>query len=202
VKAWLLLLLALPVCALAAEADPDTPSDEAHLSWDAPVKNVNDSDLPQCPPEHVEGTVVTPHCLDGFILYWGAAPRDYTSSLKFQDQAQRDYIFTGPLAEYFFALTAYDSSGNESAYSGEVSKTLTEPAGPLPPVIIPAETAAFTIKMQPDVFLLFNVGTVPGGTECFLDRNAPTGYGVVPFDAVVWTDPLGPRPIAVVALCE
>jgi hypothetical protein len=205
VKAWAaLFILACPAWVLAAEAFPDTPSDEAHLSWDAPVKNVDDSDLPQCPPDHVEGTDTDPDCLDGFILYWGTAPRDYTSSLKFEDQAQRDFLFADqPLdVEYFFALTAYDSGTDESALSGEVSKLLTEPAGPLPPVIIPAETAAFTVKMQPDVFLLFNVGTVPAGTECFLDRGAPLGYGVVPFVDVVWTDPLGPRPIAVVALCE
>jgi hypothetical protein len=127
----------------------------------------------------------------------------YDQKLTLEDQAQRDLIISGQTpGEYFFAMTAYDSAGNVSAFSGEVSKTLADPVGPLPPVIIPSETAAFTIKMQPDVFLLFNVGVVPGGTECFLDRNAPTGYGVVPFEAVVWTDPLGPRPIAVVALCE
>ncbi len=201
-KLWTaLLLLAFPVSALAAEVV--VPVDEAHLSWDAPIENVNGSDLPQCPSDHVEGTLTAPTCLDGFNMHWGLTPRVYTDMLILQDQAQRDLIIAGqPPGEYFFAMTAYDSAGNVSAFSGEVSKVLTDPVGPLPPIIIPAETAAFTLKMQPDAFLLFNVGIVPAGTECFLDRNAPTGYGVVPFDAVVWTDPLGPRPIAVVALCE
>jgi hypothetical protein len=199
-----LFALCLANSAYAAEADPDTPTDEAHLRWDAPVKNVDDTDLPQCPSDHVEGTPTTPNCLDGFILYWGIAPRDYMANLKLEDQAQRDLIFANqPLdVEYFFALTAYNSSGDESAFSGEVSKTLTEPVGPLPPVVLPVESAVFTVKMQPDTFLLFNVGIVPAGTECFLDRDAPAGYGVVPFVDVVWTDPAGPRPVAVVARCE
>jgi hypothetical protein len=200
---WISALLLLGLDAYAAEADPDTPTDEAHLSWDAPVKNVDGTDLPQCPADHVEGTLTTPNCLDGFIVHWGLGSRDYMANLKLEDQAQRDLVFANqPLDTYFFTLTAYDSAGDISAYSNEVSKTLTEPVGPLPPVILPAESAVFTVKMQPDQFLLFNVGIVPAGTECFPDRNAPTGYGVVPFDDVIWTDPAGPRPVAVVSRCE
>ena len=182
----------------------EVPVDEAHLQWEAPVQNVDGSTLPQCPPDHVEGTLTDPKCLDGFVAYWGTSAGNYTQELQVTDQAQRDLIIPESPGTYFFVMTAYNSGGDESAYSGEVSKDISSPIVPLPPLpsFVPQESAVFTVKMQPDIFLLFHVGIVPAETECYLDRGAPAGYGVVPFDAVVWTDPDGPRPIAVVARCE
>lgn len=197
-----LFALWLANSAYAAEAD-DTPTDEAHLKWDAPVKNVDDTDLPECPSDHVEGTPTTPKCLDGFIFYWGLGTRDYMANLKIEDQAQRALIFADqPLDTYFFAMTAYNSGGDESAFSGEVSKTLTEPVGPLPPSFVqPGDTMVFTVVKQTDRFVLLAIGTVPTGTECDPSQSV-NGHHAVPVALVVWTDPAGSRPIVVVAKCN
>ena len=175
------------------------------LTWDIPVLYVNGADLPRCVDVAPEIT----KCLDQFHIYHGMEVEISEGVMGYEldqlavvDETVQGFevVETVP-GKWFYALTAVDREGAESVESNHVSKVLTNEI-PLPPVIIPQEEAVFTVKMQPNVFLLFNVGIVPAGTECFLDRGAPAGYGVVPNDEVVWTDPLGPRPIAVVALCS
>ncbi len=188
------------------------------LTWEIPVEYVlkagqtTPDPLPRCVDVEGQDPPVT-KCLDQINIFHGmeveldpeGAPgvMGYVlDQIAVVDETLQEFevVETVP-GKWFYAVTAVDREGSESAESGHVSKVLTDDV-PLPPVIIPQEGAVFTVKMQPDVFLLFNVGIVPAGTECFLDRGAPTGYGVVPNDEVVWTDPLGPKPIAVVALCE
>jgi len=64
----------------------------------------------------------------GYRIYYGTMSGSYT-------QARGSGINTGSATRftvtglqggrtYYFAVTAYDSAGNESAYSAEVSKTL------------------------------------------------------------------------------
>ena len=101
----------------------------------------------------------------------------------------------------FFAMTAYDSSLDESAFSNEVSKVVVAPTGPMPPVVLEDETVVFTVVKQPNRFLLLSVGTVPAGTVCDAN-NSTNGHWSVPVEAVVWTDPAGSRPIVVVAKCD
>lgn len=203
-KQTLLIFAALSALWLAPNLyAAEVGDDEALLRWEPPTQNVDGSDLPECPPGHVEGDPTDPDCLDGFVAHYGTESRNYTETITIEDQAQRELLLqTLPPATYFFAMTAYDSGGDVSAYSGEVSKTIVDSSPPVPPVTLPSESEVFTVKMQPDVFLLFNIGIVPAGTLCWLDRGAPAGYGVVPFDEVVWTDPNGPRPVAVVARCD
>lgn len=177
----------------------------ATLSWDAPVEMINGEPLPRC--VDVDPSVVK--CLDEFRVFHGMEVEisEGVMGYELEQLAVVDETVLGFEAvetvpgTWFYAVTAVTRESLESAESNHVAKVLTDDE-PLPPVIIPQEEAVFTVKMQPDVFLLFNVGIVPAGTECFLDRGAPAGYGVVPNDEVVWTDPLGPRPIAVVALCS
>ena len=175
------------------------------LSWDIPILYVNGDPLPRC----VDVDPSVTKCLDQFNIFHGMEVEISPGVMGYEltqlavvDETVQGFeaVETVP-GKWFYALTAVDREGAESVESNHVAKVLTDDV-PLPPVIIPQEEAVFTVKMQPDVFLLFNVGIVPAGTECFLDRGAPTGYGVVPNDEVVWTDPLGPKPIAVVALCE
>lgn len=170
----------------------------AVLSWDAPTENVDGTPLPKC-VDVAEGV----DCLDGYTIYYGTAPRVYDQpTIPLDETADTHEVAPSTVGTYFFAITAIDDEGNESAFSNEVSKEIIESLEPLPPVLLLQEEAVFTVKMQPDVFLLFNVGTVPAGTLCDLNSGAPRGYGVVPNAEVVWTSPTGPRPIAVVARCD
>lgn len=62
--------------------------------------------------------------LAGYKLYWGTSPGNYDSSVTLG--AVTSHKITG-LTEhltYFFALSAYDTSGNESGKSAEASKTI------------------------------------------------------------------------------
>jgi len=85
--------------------------------------------------------------LAGYKIYYGTASRNYTAS---QDQGlpptQQDGYVHGqvdgldPGATYYFAATAYNSDGAESAYSEEVVYTV--PLGPRPQ----ASDAQYTVS--------------------------------------------------------
>lgn len=94
-----------------------TNAGEATLSWTAPTTNV-------------DGTPLTD--LGGYKTYWGTASRNYSNNKDVGNVTT--YKITG-LSEgkWYFAVTAYDSSGNESAYSNEPTKVIkippSEPTG-------------------------------------------------------------------------
>jgi len=80
----------------------------AALSWTAPTQNVDGSALTN---------------LSGYKVYWGSSPRTYSSSASVSGGAT---TFTTNLAPgtWYFAVTAVDSTGAESAKSNELSKTV------------------------------------------------------------------------------
>ena len=80
----------------------------AALSWTAPTQNVDGSALTN---------------LSGYKVYWGSSPRTYSSSASVSGGAT---TFTTNLAPgtWYFAVTAVDSAGGESAKTNEVSKTV------------------------------------------------------------------------------
>jgi hypothetical protein len=102
----MLLLLSVSVSAL------DT---SAKLTWDPPTTNV-------------DGTPCTD--LAGYKAYVGLAPRSYTQTIDVGNATT--YSITNlPEGTYYFAVTAYDTAGNESDYSNEVSKKISvEPSAP------------------------------------------------------------------------
>ena len=82
---------------------------EATLSWDAPTTNV-------------DGTPLTD--LAGYRIYWGPVSGVYIKP-PVDVKNVLTYKVTG-LSEglTYFVVTAYDTSGNESCYSNEVSKKI------------------------------------------------------------------------------
>jgi hypothetical protein len=92
-----------------------TATGAATLSWTIPTLNEDDSPL--------DGD------LAGFRIYYSMAAGDYTES-RFKDIATPG-LATGMVenlspATWFFVVTAYDFSGNESAFSNEASKMIDE----------------------------------------------------------------------------
>lgn len=77
--------------------------------------------------------------LAGYRPYWGQAPGNYTNQA--QVGLQTNYTVSG-LTEgtWYFALSAFDTSGNESVKSIEVAVVI--PPGPPPPPPPPIETGA------------------------------------------------------------
>src|SRR6266849_8433835 len=85
---------------------PPPPSNSASLAWDA----------------------VTAPNLGGYRVYFGTAPGTYLQSLGQGISVGNvtAYTLTGLASgtQYYFAVTAFDTLGVESAYSNEVSKNI------------------------------------------------------------------------------
>ncbi len=85
------------------------------LSWDPPTTNA-------------DGTPLTD--LAGYKVYYGNASGNYTSNLDVGNVTT--YTVTGlQPGTYYFAVTAYDTSGNESDFSNEVSTTISGNQAPV-----------------------------------------------------------------------
>lgn len=79
----------------------------AKLAWDAPTTNA-------------DGTILTD--LAGYNIYYGTTSRGYINVI---DVGNVTNYTIGNLSwdiVYYFTVTAYDTSGNESEFSNEVSK--------------------------------------------------------------------------------
>src|SRR3989344_8270826 len=89
---------------------------QAVLSWDPPTTNTDGSWLTD---------------LGGYRLYYGTASGNYGSVIDAGNVIT--HTVTGLSGgTYYFAVTAYDTSGNESGFSNEVSKTFTSVTIPAP----------------------------------------------------------------------
>ncbi len=113
------------------------------LTWDAPTTNA-------------DGTPLTD--LAGYKVYYGTSSRDYTKTIDVGNTTT--YQITGLSGgTYYFAVTAYDTSGNESDYSEEVSKSFIQ-ENQLPTVSLTANPS---------------VGVAPLGVELYASANDPDG---------------------------
>ena len=74
------------------------------------------------PTENVDGTPLTD--LAGYRILYGERSRSYTRQLQVSSESasQQDVVLAS--GTYYFAMTALDREGNESAYSNEVVKIL------------------------------------------------------------------------------
>jgi len=83
----------------------------AELSWVIPTERVDDTPLLN---------------LAGFTLYYGIAPGLYTEEIVVDNPSINTYLIQNLDSDstFYFAMTAYDANGIESAFSNEVSKTI------------------------------------------------------------------------------
>ncbi len=79
----------------------------------------------------------------GYKVYYGTAPRNqaaYANSVGVTGRTTTSAVLTLGAGTYYFAVTASDTAGNESAYSTEVSATvpaIQPPGKPGKPVLVP-----------------------------------------------------------------
>src|SRR5262249_32768130 len=81
----------------------------AALSWTAPTQNTDGSALTN---------------LAGYKVYWGPSSRNYTQNASVNGASATSFTASLTPGTWFFATTAFDSTGAESAKSNEVSKTV------------------------------------------------------------------------------
>jgi len=79
--------------------------------------------------------------LGGYRIYYGTQSRHYGPYIPV-DKAVSEYTLNGLVdgRTYYFALTAVDTSGNESGFSAEVSKTIVSGSTDIP-IPLPASGA-------------------------------------------------------------
>ncbi|RJQ18918.1 MAG: PKD domain-containing protein [Nitrospiraceae bacterium] len=87
----------------------------ANLSWGEPTTNVDETPLTD---------------LFGYKIYYGTTSGTYSYNIDIGNVTSYEVTDLTDGTIYYFAVTAYDTSGNESGYSGEVSKTLPLPSSP------------------------------------------------------------------------
>lgn len=99
----------------------------AMLSWNPPTQNMDGSTL---------------NDLAGYKIYWGTSSGAYTNSIDVSrcvgcpapNGTEIEFECVSgfsPDTVYFFAATAYDTSGNESPFSNEVTKLMPAASVPL-----------------------------------------------------------------------
>jgi len=93
---------------VGGSSNPTNATGSVSLAWNAPTTSV-------------DGTMATD--LVGFKVYYGTASKTYTHIIDVKNVPSCT-INALPPATYYFAITAYDSSGIESDYSTELSKTI------------------------------------------------------------------------------
>ncbi|MCB1686425.1 MAG: hypothetical protein R3E82_01290 [Pseudomonadales bacterium] len=81
---------------------------QVSLNWVAPAQNVDGSPL---------------NDLAGFRIYYGISSRAYTDVVDISNPNATSFVLQQVQGDYYFAMTALDGDGNESAYSNEVRKT-------------------------------------------------------------------------------
>jgi len=121
----------------------------------------------------------------GYNLYYGVASRTYTNEISVGDATS--VTVTGLVAgtTYFFAVTAYDSAGLESAYSDEISYTvpLSNP-DPAVALISPADDATFiapaainlVADVVPNAHAIIEVDFYNGGALLAQVATAPYSF--------------------------
>ncbi len=107
-KPIILLLIIILIPIIGCSSFHGVKEDKQHdklttLTWDAPATNVNK--------------------IDGYKVYYGTSSRIYTQSIDVGNVTTYT-IENLPSGTWYFAVTAYDISGNESIYSVEVSKKI------------------------------------------------------------------------------
>jgi hypothetical protein len=84
------------------------PQSNVTLSW-------------QAPSENADGTPLTD--LRGFKVHYGAASRIYSATIDVPNGGLTTYVVDNLKAgKYYFAVTAYNSSGEESSLSPEIAQ--------------------------------------------------------------------------------
>lgn len=76
----------------------------------------------QAPSENVDGTPLSD--LAGYRIYYGSDSRNYSDEVAIDGSGITSQDVLLASGSYYFAMTALDADGNESAYSNEVVKTV------------------------------------------------------------------------------
>ena len=98
-------VVSLPTFTITVASTAST-SNTVTLSWDAPTENADGSALTD---------------LKGYKVHYGSESKSYSDVIQVANPGLTTYVVQNlPSGTYYFAVTAYNTSGKESSLSGEV----------------------------------------------------------------------------------
>ena len=114
--------------------------------------------------------------LSGYKIYYGTQPHNYQDVLDVRKVTsfRIDNLTAGPT--YYFAVTAYDLSGNESGFSAEVSATIPDPN---PNPNNPPQLVSVTIKGETQVDAIFSEALEKASAETISNYSISDGIQVL-----------------------
>lgn len=116
---FVMMLFVLGMLQACTKSEADIGLHNVRLTWDAPQFSV-------------DGTPCTD--LAGYRVHIGTQPGGPYGNVYDTGSTETFYDISLPDGYYCFVVTAYDSSGNESAYSNEICKRfMPEPPDDIPP---------------------------------------------------------------------
>ena len=188
IGAWVVLIAMALFSPYKADAAPVT------VTWTNATLNEDGSTIPATGDLSLASTTVEyAACIAGAL----SEPQIPTIVLMPAEELVVDIVTPG---DWCF-VARHTTVGNVDSADSNISVKTIAPPVPMPPASLTViDLVAYTIVKQPDRFLLVAVGTVPADTVCDPNQSA-NGHYVVPNDAVIWTDPNGPRPVVIVAKC-
>lgn len=149
------------------------------------------------PTQRTDGSALTN--LASYRIYYGTSAASLTQTASVTNPGLVTYTIQNLApGTWYFAMTALDAGGLESARTNVVSKVILQ-APPNPPGnLTVAALLVYQVSGVPNKFQLAAVGTVPAGTVCDPTQSV-NGYYAVPREAVIWYGNVRPR--VVVAHC-
>jgi len=111
--------------------------------------------------------------LAGYKVYWGKSSRSYSDVVDVKNVTSYRVGGLSQGVEYFFAVTAYDTAFNESAFSKEVSVII--------PVedLSPPEIHSVTLKNATELELMFNEKVEKSSAETIANYQINNGISVL-----------------------
>src|SRR3990170_3256250 len=127
---------------------------DATLSWTAPCTNTNGSALTD---------------LSGYKLYYGTQSGSYSKTLDVGN-ATTYRVQSLSAGSYYFAVTAYNSAGRESAYSTEAAKTI------VADVTAPVVSGVYASSIATDSVKINGMPNEPATSQVEYGMTASLGY--------------------------
>ncbi len=125
------------------------------LSWEAPAINEDGSSLTD---------------LAGYKVYYGTSSGSYSEAIDVGNVTTYDLTNMTDGLTYYFTVTAYDTSGNESDYSNEISKLLLSSGfNSVPSVPVLVYPSDNQISLETTVMFQWNESTDPDGDTATYD---------------------------------
>jgi hypothetical protein len=102
-----------------------TSSSTGSTSSSTPASADKSIDVTWAPPTaYTNGSALTD--LAGYTIYYGTSPSQLTKSVSVSNAGATDYVVGGLTGgTWYFAVTAYTTTGLQSGYSSVVSRTIT-----------------------------------------------------------------------------